>query len=323
MTQEPSVITHRSRSEDMTAIRLVIVVPTYGNWTDCMECLELLSRQNEPGFHVILADDGAPTSAPTRVSELPFVTHLRLAHRGFAATCNAAAELAISKGATHLLLLNDDTTFGDSFIGTWLRKIQETPDAILGPIIYYHDRPQEVWFSGGAGSIFVPFVRFRRQPEGQMPVDILTGCALLVPVSAWKDVGGFDESYVTYYEDFDLLLRARSRGIPAYLVVEPELAVQHKVARTAGRDGPWPREYRLLSSRLRFIRKTYTGWSKGTCLALAGAQLLFNLVLHLPAIPSLSRLWQAIVDGLQSSQWDTSDRGRRIWVRSHPPGVSQ
>lgn len=307
----------------MAAIRLFVIVPTFGNWTDCLECLDLLARQDEAGFQVILANDGTPTSPPARVADFPFVTHLRLAHRGFAATCNTAAELAISHGATHLLLLNDDTTFGESFISTWLRKIKERPEAILGPIIYYHDRPREVWYSGGPMSIRVPFVRFRQQPASQVPVDILTGCSLLLPVSAWRDVEGFDESFVTYYEDFDLLLRARSRGIPAYLVVEPELGVHHKVARTAGQDGPWPREYRLLSSRLRFIQKRYTGWSQGVCLGLAGVQLLVNFVQYLPALPSLSRLSQAISEGLQSSEAHASHHSRLTPERSQAPGLPQ
>lgn len=279
-------------------VRLAVIVPTYGNWADCLECMSLLARQACRDFTVVLADDGSHARPPEAILALPFVTYLRLPHRGYAQTCNAAARKAIDLGASHLLLLNDDTAFGPRFIGGWIEKIREKPSAIMAPMIYYFDRPDSVWFSGGRFSAAVPFFSCRRRPSQTTPVDVLTGCALVVPCEAWQRLGGFDESFVTYYEDFDLLLRARRKRIAAYLVTDNELDVRHKVSRTTGRDGPWPREYHLIASRLRFIRRHFTGFERAFCLSLAGLHLLVTCVLNLPALPDVGRLRRAITTGM-------------------------
>jgi GT2 family glycosyltransferase len=281
-----------------TALHIAVIVPTYGNWDDCQECLGLLAAQESRDFTVILADDGSLAPPPGAIRDLPFVTYLRLPHAGYAKTCNAAARTAIDQGASHLLLLNDDTAFGPRFIGAWLANVRENPSAIMSPVIYYFDRPEKVWFSGGRRSVAVPFFSCRRRPSEQTPVDVLTGCALLVPSEAWDRLGGFDESFVTYYEDFDLLLRARRANIAAYLLTDRDLEVLHKVARTAGRDGPWPREYRLLASRILFIRRNFSGVELGLCLSLACLHLLATCVVNLPALPNMGRLRQAISTGL-------------------------
>ncbi len=279
-------------------VRIAVIVPTYGNWEDCLACMRLLDRQASREFDVVLADDGSLAPPPDAIHDLPFVTYQRLPHSGYAKTCNTAARTAIARGASHLLLLNDDTAFGPRFISGWIEQVLANPSAIMAPMIYHFDRPDEVWFSGGRRSLAVPFVAYRKKPTRRTAVDVLTGCALLVPSEAWERLGGFHESFVTYYEDFDLLLRARREGIPAYLVPETDLEVRHKVARTAGRDGPWPREYRLLTSRLLFIRRNFSGFEQAFCLPLACLHLLVTCVLNLPALPNLGRLGRAIAAGL-------------------------
>jgi GT2 family glycosyltransferase len=224
-----------------------------------------------------------------------FVTYLPLSHSGFAATCNRAAEEALILGASHLLFLNDDTIFGRHFMEAWYREIQQRPNDIHGPMIYRYHRPQSVWASGGRQSLLLPFTTIRRRYRQRARVDVLTACALVVPREAWIRLAGFDEAYNTYYEDFDLMLRARELGIPAYLQPDAALSVYHIGACTSGRDGRWPREYQMIRSRLRFIRKHYAGLSKVLCLSLVIPHLLLILVLYLPSLPDIPRLSKALL----------------------------
>lgn len=279
-------------------VRLAVVVPTYGNWDDTVDCLRLLGEQSDREFHVFLADDGSPEPPPKAVHEFSFVTYMRHPHAGFAATCGAAAEAAGDEGFTHLLLLNNDTAFGRHFIEAWRAKVREFPDAILGPMIYEHERPAKIWYSGGARSVAVPFMRMRRRYEKQSAVDVLTACALLIPVGIWRRLGGFDRRFVTYYEDFDFVLRAREDGVAVHVVVEPELRVLHKVSRTTLRDGRWPREYRMIASRLLFIRRRYAGLRKAACMLLMGPHIVVQCVANLPELPMPGRLLKAIREGL-------------------------
>lgn len=279
-------------------IRLCVIVPVYGNWCDTLKCLDLLSRQDTRDFHVIVSDDGSPEPAPPGLAAFAFVQYLRNPHGGFAANCNAAARQARARGATHFFFLNNDTAFGNSFIAGWLRQIAERPDAIFSPNVYWLDKPNSVWFSGGKNSIWVPFFRLTREYRELTPVDIVCGCALLVPVPCWLEAEGFDETYVTYYEDFDFVLRAKAGGTQAYIAAQPELRVLHKVSRSFHGTGVWKKQYRLLASRLLFIRRQYAGMQRYTCFTLLAAQIAATLLLHPWELPRLRLLRAAIAEGL-------------------------
>lgn len=284
------------------SINLAIIIPVYGNWGDTLDCLNMLAGQSSKHFKLYLADDGSPEPPPCEIDFFEFVTYYRMPHQGFASTCNAAVARAADEGSTHILLLNNDTAFGADFIQTWLEKVTAFPDAIMGPQIYFFDQPKMIWYSGGSKSILIPFFRCCQEFTTQKAVDILTGCALLVPVKTWLSVGGFDKTYVTYYEDFDFVVKARDAGVLAYLLVESELHVWHKVSRTSLRSGRWNREYRLLTSRLLFIRRRYTGIEKLMCLAVSIPHVFILGCLNLPELPSRRRLLRAFRQGFQRVQ---------------------
>jgi N-acetylglucosaminyl-diphospho-decaprenol L-rhamnosyltransferase len=46
------------------------------------------------------------------------------------------------------------------------------------------------------------------------PVDIVSGCLLLISLADWRTLGGCDERYVVYGEDADLCLRATAAQSP-------------------------------------------------------------------------------------------------------------
>ena len=281
-------------------IRLWVILPVYGNWQDTHACLSALDAQSAGGFRVLIADDGSPTPPPPSILCWDFAEYVRGEHRGFAANCNAAAGQAIERGATHLLFLNNDTVFAPAFMAAWLRTIAGMPDAILSPLIYRFDKKSRIWFSGGNMTVWAPFFRQRRSFQNITPVDIVTGCALLVPVGPWLDLGGFDKTYVTYYEDFDFTIRAKRRGVRTYVVPDPDLRVWHKESGSFRASGRWAREYRLLASSLIFIRTHYRGPSRWLCLGLKCAHLVAIAFWCLPEWPRPRALWRAVAEGLSA-----------------------
>ena len=285
---------------ETTEICLFVIVPVFGNWADTIDCLRMLAEQESEDFRVILADDGSPDPPPAEVHSFPFVRYVRGPHAGFAANCNTAARIALPQSATHLLFLNNDTAFNPRFIGAWLQTARELPDALVGPLIYWHHDPNSVWFSGGQQSILLPFFRQRQEFRSRTSVDVLCGCVLLVPMTAWLRLGGFHEGFVTYYEDFDFTLRAKREGIPAYVVVDRDLSVRHKVSRTTSRRGVWSKEYRMITSRLLFIRRHYRGVERYICFVLCVAHLATTFVTSLPSVPDPHLLWEAVQVGLWS-----------------------
>src|SRR5262245_10282102 len=186
-----------------SSIRLFVIIPVYGNWEDTLDCLHSLAAQSTSNFRVIVADDGSPSPAPAAIHSFEFLEYSRAENRGFAANCNRAALRAIECGATHVLFLNSDTSFTANFIEQWLSTLSTIDDAIVSPLVYWFAKPSRVWFSGGNLTIWVPFFRLRRNYDEVTKVDIASGCALAVPVNRWRELGGFDEKYVTYFEDLD------------------------------------------------------------------------------------------------------------------------
>ncbi len=61
-----------------------------------------------------------------------------------------------------------------------------------------------------------------REPSTDIP--IISGCFMLFRSAALRSVGGFDERYFLYFEDFDLSLRVHALGSLAYL---PSMHIVH------------------------------------------------------------------------------------------------
>ena len=279
-------------------IQLEIVIPVYSNWEDTLECLRNLAVQTNSNFRVLVADDGSPSSPPAELMEFGFIEYVRHEHAGFAANCNRAAAHAISTGATHLLLLNNDTAFGQEFVDGWLRVAAAMPDAIVSPLIYWWSKPSKIWLSGGPQTFWLPFFRPRRDYRTVTAVDVACGCTLLVPAHVWRKTGGFDTRYVTYYEDFDFTLRANRQGFRTYIDPSLALKVWHKVGRSFESMNSWDRHYRMFTSSLVFIRTHYRGPKKYLSLALKAVHLAVLVVICLPRLPNPRALWNAVAEGL-------------------------
>lgn len=61
-----------------------------------------------------------------------------------------------------------------------------------------------------------------QQPSTDIP--IISGCFMLFRTAVLQSVGGFDERYFLYFEDFDLSLRVHAKGSLAYL---PSMHIVH------------------------------------------------------------------------------------------------
>jgi GT2 family glycosyltransferase len=279
-------------------VRLFIVIPVYGNWVDTLATLKALEVQDTAAFRVLIADDGSKEPAPPEIHQFPFAEYDKQPNAGFGGNCNRAARRVIAQGATHILFLNNDTEFSPQFVSSWLRTIAQHPDAIISPNIYWFSQPQSVWYSGGKMSVLTPFVRLAHEFRETTPVDIICGCAMLVPVDAWNRLGGFDERFVVYFEDFDLCVRAKQANIPVLVAAAPELRVWHKVSGSFRGDRAWNQQYFLLASRLRFIRLHFRTPARLLCYALTIPHLMVMCVNSLPAKPNLRRLWAAAAQGL-------------------------
>jgi hypothetical protein len=144
----------------------------------------------------------------------------------------AAANIAFSRcDAEYLLLLNSDTELGSGTLAALIAHLDRCPRAgIAGPRLLNPDRSlQKSTFP--FPSPLVPL--FKRRPLADLvavvprlrenfvgawehdytrTVPWVLGAALAIRRSAFQAVGGFDESFVMYYEEVDLCYRMRQAG---------------------------------------------------------------------------------------------------------------
>jgi GT2 family glycosyltransferase len=150
---------------------------------------------------------------------------------GFAAASNVGIRAALEAGADHVFLVNPDTSTPPDLITELARFMLDHPGyAIVGPMQWVFNPGEPVqpelneWskaaVADGEQHVLVrdlPSLRPHREPDvprasGTLEFAYVQGAALYARSAALCQVGMFDETYHTFYEEVDLCRRARLAG---------------------------------------------------------------------------------------------------------------
>jgi GT2 family glycosyltransferase len=232
-----------------------VVVPNWNGARFLPGCLGGI----EPGIEVLLVDNGSTDDSIEVFSRLaPQGRALRFEeNRGFAAAANAGAREAAGR---YVALLNTDT---EPQAG-WLAALQACLErhagaAVAAPRILRHAEPGTIDSAGdaitrslkayrrGAGE------RDRARYDSEEQVFAASGTAALWRADAFRELGGFDESFFAYYEDVDLGWRARAAGFEAWYA--PEAVVLHHGGGSGGEAARRLESYDAVVNRWRTIVK--------------------------------------------------------------------
>ncbi len=178
-------------------------------------------------------------------------------NQGFSAGHNRP--LVALESTVHLVL-NPDVELHETALAVGLRGLREQPEAVLlSPLVSAEDGTQTflcrrypsllVLLLRGFAPTWLqrPFLRrleayemrdvCRCDPESwckgsgdhppassPVPVPIASGCYMLLRTDALRAVGGFDERYFLYFEDYDLSLRLAQHGS---LLFFPAMRIVH------------------------------------------------------------------------------------------------
>lgn len=159
---------------------------------------------------------------------------------GFCKGNNIAMEQAIANGADFLLILNNDTIVTPNFLKPMVEVAEKQNDAgLVGGIICYANRRDMIWFAGGT---FNSYLKTHRSLESHSISEInpseviesekISGCMMLIPKNVYINIGGFDEEYFIWSEDWDYSLRIKKAGYRMYVV--SDALIYHKVGRSLG-----------------------------------------------------------------------------------------
>jgi GT2 family glycosyltransferase len=214
------------------ALSCIIPVVNQGNMTLHLlwQLASIAWRRDMPAIEVIVVDNGS-TDITCDLADL--TENLRIVRSetplGYPKACNLGA--AEARGPV-LLMMNNDIEFGADAIKRGLARIQNGAGigAVGGRVLLMNGELQE------AGSYLTDdgsSMGFGRHSDPTLPrnnvpreVDYCSGCFLFLRTADFRQVGGFDEVFSPgYYEEADLCMRLRARGLVS--VLDPTIYVYH------------------------------------------------------------------------------------------------
>lgn len=267
-----------------TAPRLAVVIVNYRTAGMVIEHFDPLKREcaGFPGSVVYIVDNASPGDDGAKLKAFaegePLIRFIQSTENGgFGAGNNIALReaLAAPDRFDYILLLNPDAYPRAGALKTLADFMTAHPDAgVAGPRLEHADgAPQvsafryfspmsEFDWSARTGFVSKLLKRWDVAPphrDETRPVDWLSGAALFFRRDVFEAAGLFDEAYFLYYEETDLMLRARRAGWRCWFVPDAR-AVHHQgksleAARGAGAPRIAP-EY-WYRSRARYFRKNH------------------------------------------------------------------
>ncbi len=227
------------------------LVLNWNGWQDTVRCLDALRRGTHLNLRVVVVDNGSTDGSTEHLAPLLDGAWGELVRSernlGFTGGVNLGLRRALERGATYVLLLNNDATVELECVATLAAALEARPDiGLAGPRIVWRDRPDRIWSAGmSVAWASATLHAHRDEPldpsgrhgrlDGVCMVQGLSACVMLVKRAVLEQVGPLDDRYFAYYEDFDLCLRARRAGYRSLYVGTAHAA--HAGSATASRGG--------------------------------------------------------------------------------------
>jgi len=227
--------------------KVSIIIINWNGKKYLKDCLSFVFRQGYENFDVILVDNGSTDKSPEFVKDnFPEVKVIALdKNYGFAKGNNIGIEEALrNKDVKYIVLLNNDTKVDKNWLQE-LVKVAESDEKIgsCQSKILVLDNPRVIDAVGiGIKRNGLAYqIGWQEEDNGQYEniseVFGACACAALYRTEMLTQIGLFDEDFFAYYEDVDLVLRARLAGWRCMYV--RKAVVYHKHSATYGKDSPF------------------------------------------------------------------------------------
>ena len=266
-------------------ISLSILIISFNTKQMLLECLNsLLIHGVIENCEILVLDNNSSDGSGDAVAEaFPQIRLVRSEeNHGFAVGNNLLAEEA--RGDL-LLLLNPDTIILPGAIQALSSfAIEDGTSNIYGGRTLFPDgslNPKSCWKAPSLWSVFCiasgianVFPASAIANPDYMPtwprnsvrnVDIVSGCFLMLSSANWQRLGGFDNAFRMYGEEFDLCLRAKKLGIRC--LVNPDAEIIHYGGASESKRAD--KMCRLLATKVLLFRRHWRPTS-----AYIGCQLL-------------------------------------------------
>ncbi len=259
--------------EEAEPEHIAIIVLSYNNAADTLECLGSLLKLEGKPYHIYLVDNGSIDDTLNKVQEqFPEVEILALGHNfGVPTGFNKGIIKALRDGFEYVMILNNDTVCDSKMITEMLQVAQADHDcAMVMPKVGYYppkDRPlnrRDIWADGGYFRKFPPTIKLkdnRSRIDFETPriIEYAPTCGLLMHRRVFDNIGLFDEGFFFFYEDWDYSERIRAAGLNIW--VAPKALLWHKVSKATGKDKSFYWQ-QMGESTARFMNRHYSKFGK-------------------------------------------------------------
>jgi len=265
--------------------KVSIIILNWNGKGDTINCLRSLLNLKYSNYDIIVVDNGSTDGSQEVIRKLfPFVKLIENKQNlGFAEGNNVGIRFALNdRNVKYIFILNNDTKVDPNCL-TELIKVAESESkiGIVQPKVLRMDNPKILDTTGHVFKFGLGWIVDRGSGETDRKqyddkLDIIGGCACacLYKREMLEDIGFFDKSFDTYYEDAELSWRAYKKGWKAKYV--PSAIVYHKRGGTVRKD----KEIMLKMSMLCLRNMTIAIKRHGTLLQ----KFLFSLYLLAGAI---------------------------------------
>ncbi|MBE2992974.1 glycosyltransferase family 2 protein [Sphingomonas sp. CFBP 13603] len=273
--------------------------------------LDCIRAQRDTDFTLLVIDNASTDGTPDYLRSLA-LPNLRLIlndeNIGFGRACNQGIAVARELGATHVTFINNDVEFGPDLIGGMVASLEASGAAGLSPLITLFDQPERLWFATGSyrwNRGMIPYHDLIGDLVTDLPAsldiratDFAPGCCLVFRLDTFETIPGFDDRFFVYWEDADLSMELKKRGLR--IVTDTALECRHKVSVSTGGSFSDFSIFHFNRGHMLFVRKHFGSSALAFVLPVAFAKALLN-VLRRRMKPSQLAVWRrGIASGLAS-----------------------
>lgn len=225
-----------------------IIILTYNNASDTLECLHSVDKLVGGPYSVVLVDNGSTDGTIKRVS-IAFPDVLIIENKinlGFARGVNKGIIYAYAQGYQHFFLLNNDTVLDKQMMLEALEVERSDPNCgiVMPTILKFPIQAAPfsrklVWSDGGYQRHFPPTIklkddRLKTNPSTPRIIEFAPGCALLINRRTVDQVGLLDPEFFFFFEDWDYSIRVLNADLIIWNA--PASIVWHKISQTARKN---------------------------------------------------------------------------------------
>ncbi len=216
--------------------QVTVIIPNLNGIRYLDACLSSLRAQSMRDFSIVLIDNGSVDGSVEFVRQHYPEVHLRRSRKnqGF---CRAVNEGIRMSDTPYVILLNNDTVCGSTFVEEMLRAIERTHAFSCAAKLVKMEDPNRM---DNAGDFYCAlgwaYARGKDRPAADYnrTVRIFSACAAaaIYRRDLLEEIGLFDDAQFSYLEDIDVAYRARIAGYENYFA--PKAVVRHVGSATSG-----------------------------------------------------------------------------------------